>query len=370
MDLLESNISNLFKLPVKARNQIADAFFYDIGALTGSEIMLLNTWVDRQGAILVVSPRATDKPIRRYPNALRFMIDEDCKNGNVQALVVAGVGSSAIGTAALARNVADAYDFDVAGIVSGYGMANLVEEGMGGWFFYGAIDRFRYRLEGQMVNTLAGLETLLPAETSVKEAIMDLYQSLISPLDAVIPADLDTAALHDLMLYRFIAGKPAKLRLLVGHSKGNLLISYVLNHMVDELKMDKKKMPRPPFDHMAIVTMGAVVDIPQELFRSKYIRQFLGEWDLLGMMNSDWDFKGTKPHKNVLGAAHHLNRMIPLYMSVPNVLKGVALPDCQPQPETAGDGKIPLGWHGPSRINFRRMRKSFTMSQQTLGERR
>ncbi|MFC5462080.1 hypothetical protein [Massilia niabensis] len=41
-------------------------------------------------------------------------------------LAVAGVGSSALGTAAFARNVADAFGEPVAGLVSGYGMADLL----------------------------------------------------------------------------------------------------------------------------------------------------------------------------------------------------------------------------------------------------
>ena len=65
----------------------------------------------------------------------------------IEGIALAGVGSSGLGTAALARNVADAYGVDVAGIVTGYGMADVLSEALGGWFFYGTIDRWRLALE-------------------------------------------------------------------------------------------------------------------------------------------------------------------------------------------------------------------------------
>jgi hypothetical protein len=34
----------------------------------------------------------------------------------------------------------DAYDFDVASVISGYGASDLLTEAMGGWFFYGYTD--------------------------------------------------------------------------------------------------------------------------------------------------------------------------------------------------------------------------------------
>ena len=49
-----------------------------------------------------------------------------------------------------------------------------------------------------------------------------------------------------------LAGTP-RLRLLVGHSKGNLLISFVLNHMKDELGDRAARMSEsrhPLFDHL------------------------------------------------------------------------------------------------------------------------
>src|SRR5690242_7794266 len=107
MDLLDALTLKLLRFPLQERNQAIDVVFYDVGALTAAERGGLSPLLDLKGTILVVPPRASGRPLRRYPNALRFMLHE---GDTVRAIVVAGVGSSALGTAALARNVADFYN--------------------------------------------------------------------------------------------------------------------------------------------------------------------------------------------------------------------------------------------------------------------
>jgi hypothetical protein len=325
MDRLESDLLNVFKLPLKVRNQAVDAVFYNIGALSVPEMASLSPWVDRKGAIIVVSPGDAQREdrIRHYPNALRFMLKE---GDNVQAIAVASVGSSVLGTAALARAVADFYGFDVAGIVSGYGVADVVQEGLGGWFFYGAIDRFRYKME----QALARLETSGHDGPNAQSYTEMIRKYLISPLDSIVPGNLDLTALHDLLYSRFLFRQPKKLRMLVGHSRGNLLIRFILNHMVAELRGEHGEMPREPFNNLAVVTLGAVVDIPPELIRAEHDHQFLGELDLLGMTNSDQTCGVIEHSTRIPGAGHHLNPTIPFSMSVPKVLEKVTLPDLPP----------------------------------------
>ena len=68
------------------------------------------------------------------------------KNGTgdaVDAIAVAAVGSSALGTGALARNIADHLGRPVAGVVSGFGMSDLLTEAMGGWFVLGSRNALR-----------------------------------------------------------------------------------------------------------------------------------------------------------------------------------------------------------------------------------
>jgi hypothetical protein len=79
---------------------------------------------DREGAIIVVPPSGRG-PLRHYRNAARYI---NAEGDRIRALAVAGVGSSVVGTVAFARNVADAIDSDVAGVVTGSGLPFLGEQ--------------------------------------------------------------------------------------------------------------------------------------------------------------------------------------------------------------------------------------------------
>ena len=131
-------------LGYKQRNAVLDNFFYDTTRLTMEERAKLTPLADREGSIIVVPPSNSDREIRHYSRALRFMTKE---GPAIRAIAVAGVGSSALGTAALARSIADALDADVAGIVTGYGMSDMMSEALGGWFAFGAADRIRHTME-------------------------------------------------------------------------------------------------------------------------------------------------------------------------------------------------------------------------------
>ena len=104
----------------RQRNALIDNFFYDTASLTLEEEAKLSPLVDREGSIIVVPPSNSDRKIRHYKSALRFRNKE---GPTIRAIAVAGVGSSALGSAALARNIADALNTDVAGIVTGYGLS-------------------------------------------------------------------------------------------------------------------------------------------------------------------------------------------------------------------------------------------------------
>jgi hypothetical protein len=330
VELLESLFGNLLKSPLSLRNQAADSFFYDVESLEPAEREMLSPLVDVKGTIIVVSPRARGGGIRHYKSALGFMLEE---GNTIEVIAVAGVGSSVLGTAALARNVADHFGRDVAGIVTGYGMTDLVLEGMGGWFYYGGIDRLRYSLE-QGVDQLFSAQVppgRPPARADMpqpEDGERGLVPDLGYPMGSFdVLGNSDVRALHDILL----AGPP-RLRLLIGHSKGNLLISFVLNHMNDELENMTEALHNahhPLFNGLSVVTLGTVVDIPTATFGLNTY-QFLGEIDVLGQLNSDRDFPilGTIAivHEVVPGAGHHLNPRIPCFLPVNEVLQKVELP--------------------------------------------
>lgn len=367
-------LSDWSLLPLKARNWWLDSIYYDVGSLDFSIARGESEWetttrpeTNQKGTIIVVPPRSAkrENTIRPYNNPHRFMASLDTVHKNIRAIVIAGVGSTALGTAALARNVADYMDCEVAGIVSGYGLSDVLMEGMGGWFYYGGIDRLRYKLD-RLVERVSCRE-LSPREDSSKrfddrpKGVMGLgFDRLFDKLDELrysvrwldlwtrfalflagctaafggvgagypmgsfdVLGNSDVRTLHDILS----AGRERlkNLDLLVGHSKGNLLISFVLNHIKDELENRKWD-----FEHLKVVTLGAVVDLPTEALVLN-THQFLGQLDPIGHFNSEHDSfnlfsRIPIPYEEIPGVRHHLNPLIGCHMSVAEVLKkaGVA----------------------------------------------
>src|SRR5207342_2247893 len=173
----------------RQRNAVIDNFFYDTASLTLEEKAKLSPLVDREGSIIVVPPSNSDRQTRYYKSALRFMNKEGAA---IRAIAVAGVGSSALGTAALARNIADALDTDVAGIVTGYGLSDVMTDALGGWFAFGAADRIRYTME----KFLERMRSTMPADivTSGSET------SALRLDRSSLPGDNDVATLSEILL--------------------------------------------------------------------------------------------------------------------------------------------------------------------------
>lgn len=115
---------------LQRRNAILDAVFYDIGVITPEETKGLAFWLAREGAILVVTPSGGD-PLKLFLTTDEYFSKNDKA---AAALVVAGVGSSALGAAAFARNIADALGEPVVAVVSGYGLSDVLTEALGGLF--------------------------------------------------------------------------------------------------------------------------------------------------------------------------------------------------------------------------------------------
>jgi len=267
-------------LGYKQRNAALDTVFYDTKRLSLEERAKLTPLADREGSIIVVPPRNADRKIRHYRSALRFMTKE---GANIRAIAVAGVGSSALGTASLARELADALDTDVAGIVAGYGLSEAMSEALGGWFAFGAADRIRQSMERAFARTR-------PAA---------LAESVTAGSDAgATLAEIPLAA-------------PPKLDTLLAHGKGALVLAQALQSYVDDLEGDDS----PLYKRLHIVTLGAVVGVPAEF---KHVKQYLGAYDWFGGANSSLGVT----HERVPGVSHHLNPGFPYHMSVAPLLNG------------------------------------------------
>lgn len=288
----------------RAINTSLDTVFYDVGGLSQPERAWLSTHNNPEGSILIVHPGSAGIQIRNL--VPKDFVEEQmaAEAEVVDTVVVAGVGSSAIGTAALARSVADHRGHPVAGIVSGLGMADVLSEALGGWFILGAH------------NTMRDSYAKLFDAFRIKDHVRD-QESHEDIKHQFKQADINEE--------RFIYGSPdstallyvllklgSKIKLLVGHSKGNYSIENAMAGWIAECKKNNS----PISSKLCIVTLGAVLRFPVECLD---VHQFIGKLDYFGAMNSRPDLERT----SVPGAWHSLNTRLPGHLPVRTALKSV-----------------------------------------------
>ncbi|HOK46619.1 MAG TPA: hypothetical protein PLA43_02840 [Bryobacteraceae bacterium] len=273
----------------RAANSILDTVFYDVKALTDAERRLLSKHLVPEGAVLVVYPSGDKRRIRAL-EAERFVFEQLSERIDpVNAVVVGGVGSSAIGTAAFARNVADYLGKPVAGIVSGYGLADVVTEGLGGWFVLGARNALR-EMSARLLD-LYGLKDHV-RDPGSHAAMKSLLASAGKRQEKFLYGSPDSATLLFLL-----QAMGRRIELLVGHSKGNYSIENALEGWISELRNGCMQVP----PRLRIITLGAVIWFPPEFSN---LHQFIGQIDYFGMLNSRIFVKRIC----VPGAWHSLNR--------------------------------------------------------------
>ena len=268
----------------RRRNAVLDALFYDVGVVDPREAAAVAPWLAREGALLIVPPSGAGS-LHICPG-----IEDFAAAGGAQAriLAVAGVGSSALGTAAFARNVADAFDEPVAALVSGYGLADLLTEAAGGWYWFGALNRMRHLFE----------------------RFDDLTRGTVFEGTHPVPPSMARASLDTRTLCRLLTDRRFRIKLLTGHSKGNLVISEALYALraaqADEALAD-----------MAIVTMSAAIAMPP---RYRTIVDVMGELDWFGTMNSNSAIGIEYRPRN---AWHHTNTALRWHLPVRDVMRAL-----------------------------------------------
>lgn len=242
---------------LREQNVLVDKIYYDTSVITHEEQQLLEACKAGEGVMLLVFPsNSTGLEIVRSLDQLA-----EVGGDGVAAIAVAGVGSSALGSGAFARNIADACQGPVLAIVSGYGLWDLAFEATGGFFFYGAINQMRNYYESM--------------DRWWGDPDADRFSQYFTAISPVGLSD-DTRRLFQLLLdSRF------SFRYLIGHSKGNLVISEALyalkNHHKERLDALSKQC--------RIITLGAKIRMPDG-FR---VTDILGNYDLLGRLNSRLD---------------------------------------------------------------------------------
>jgi hypothetical protein len=292
----------------RALNTSVDNVFYDVTALSESERAGLAGYVAPESSIVIVHPRSENAPIEVL-RPVDFVRQELARaRPRIDTIVVAGVGSSAVGTAALARNVADHTGQAVAGVVSGLGVADIVAEAMGGWFVLGAANAVR----DAVARTLDAYQVEDHVrDQSSHEHIKACVQALGLDKHEFIYGSPDSTVL----LY-LLCALGERIRTLVGHSKGNYSIDNALRGWVTA----SRRTGKPLHADLCIVTLGAVIRLPAEFSN---VHQFIGTADYFGMMNS-------RPFLEcclVPGKWHSLNTRFRSELSVHDALTGAAIPE-------------------------------------------
>lgn len=269
-------------------NTALDSLFYDIDALSSEEQRQLAAQQKPEGVILEVGPSYAPS-LRIWPGI------ETCGDlqDHYRALTVAGVGSSAVGAAALARNVADALGGPVLGVVSGLGLADLGSEAMGGFFLFGGLNAIRHA-----GNSLEPWQWMTPPALRPRDPGHTIRMARNSA---------DVRAIIELLSHR------VDVPVMVGHSKGNLVLSEALYALRDT--------DRASFDSLAkdvrIVTFGARIAMPSQLAS---VTDVMGELDTFGALNSRPDIPVDV---SVPVAWHHTNTKLPFHLPVRKTLEKI-----------------------------------------------
>jgi hypothetical protein len=242
--------------PWRLRNTGVDALYYDVKALTADETFYVSDSIASEGLIMIVPP--SGGPMLTLCDSVE---EYRLRGGsNVHALAVAGMGGSAIGAAAFARNVANAIGEPVAAVVSGYGLGDIVNEAIGGAFLFGWLGNVRSNLE--VIDDMVGRPKL--GAYGKRDAEVDGEKS--RGLDA------DTVA-------SLLSDPTLSFTLISGHSRGNRVIADALN----ALKASDPARLEVLANTARIVTFGGRIKMP-DAFAD--ITDVVGEFDWFGELNS------------------------------------------------------------------------------------
>jgi len=326
-------------------NTAADAVFYDIGVLWQSlfakgvaistaidgapparranlaavqamaaHVVNLSALTDPEGVILVVDTQHAPFIVRYadvrefLKTGLEFAGSEPGGQGaaepaKVRTVSVTGVGSSALGSAAFAWNVSEALSEPVAAIVPGYGLADIVPQGLSGFFGFGLADYVRQLGE-------QALALMAPQMAAIGRRLSRSIPERASPPAGQGQAFRRGSPESDI-LHAILEHAPQITRL-YGHSKGSLCIG----NAIRELRPDRVR-------GIEVTTFSAVIQEECDA----HFNQILGRVDSLGQLNS-W---GNLPERWI-DAWHSTNTMLPLTVPVSKLTKEGGLAQARRQP--------------------------------------
>jgi len=260
----------------------------------------LSALSDPEGSILVVDagrpPHVTS--FKDVPNFINWVKAPD---QTVKTASVTGVGSSALGSVAFAWNISTALDEPVAAVVPGYGVADWIEQGLGGWFF-------------GLQNWVKQMGQEVLAHTMPQTARIGRHLMMTAPghAEANTGAPVFQRGSGSSDVLHAILKEVPNLYRLFGHSKGALVIENAI-----------RSLPRETTQRLHVVTFECVIE--EDTPTAGY-SQFLGLIDGLGLLNS-W---GNRP-ETLIPTHHSTNTSIPLSVPV-SLLARLATPREAPPP--------------------------------------
>ncbi|MEI4484644.1 hypothetical protein V8J36_00440 [Frigidibacter sp. MR17.14] len=274
----------VLELP-RERNAMIDWLLYDLDKLHHNEAAELAPRYAAPGSVLLVGN--SDHPdVERFDHYDDFRASRQAQT--CRALIVAGGGSSALGAAAFARNVGDALDAPVLAVVSGYGLSDLMTEAMGGMLWFSRLMPTRHQFEAVDLMSRPQGSTFAYAK--------------IPDLDGIAGAqDAKTVA-------AILAAHP--IDTLVGHSKGNIVISDALSILADTQPAKAAQLAKS----LTVIQISTRVALPKGFTPIT----IMGEDDRYGEMNSDKDIEIDFA---IPGAWHHTNTELSGHLDVTNAVE-------------------------------------------------
>ena len=176
---------------------------------------------------------------------------------------ITGVGSSALGSAALAWDISKALKRPVLAIVPGYGVADVVLQGLGGYFGFGLHDFLGAK--GMTQNAIANVAPKMAAIGRDLSAF-SIFDKTVHGAPVYRHGSGSSDVLHALMKDR-----ASPFQIVVGHSKGALQIGNALR----SLDPDRTYGVR-------VVTLGCPI---AEAAPGVEYHRYLGLFDALGQLN-------------------------------------------------------------------------------------
>jgi hypothetical protein len=253
------------------------------------KVIDLDTLCNPEGSLLLID--TTKSPYVKRFHHLQEFLDTTEETSEVDIITITGVGSSALGSAAFAWEIASATERPVLAIVAGYGVADVIQQGMGGWFGFGM-----HNWLGSKAAIQEQLALFLPKTANIGRRLSltapDSEHTKTSGGAAVFRHGSGSSdVLHALLKHR-----PRQFKTLIGHSKGAL----VIGNAVEDL-------PPEATQHLSILTFGCPISpkVPHHK-----LTQVLGRIDTLGWMNS-W---GNLPSPDQQPLAQHTTN---LYLWLP-----------------------------------------------------